>query len=271
MKLFRYFVIITCLVILFFVFFPKNKSNYQQKNNYQVGNYTITIPKNYIYESDYTESRGYGLSTTKLDPKYNQIGGVHSLFLNKKIAGLSQELSPTFTAYSWNNDLLEYSNDNTKKLFTDWAKQLVNLNKYQDINLLSETVSLDIYDAKAYHEPNVYFSNFISYSKIFSYPILIRKIDTEKFDLVYYVEVFEGNGDLGSATKKLIINNQSDFLFISEGSANYNFLDQEHCRIILDRAKLFTCVKDVWEEKYRNEEEVAKWINDLIASIEYKK
>ena len=234
-------------------------SNKKSRNIYNVADFLIQFPENYI--QDKRES-GEPVTSTSNFENYNltngpchRISGVSQLFSNRILPGVKTDLSPPVHITAWNSERVSFMNTQTKTSFYKTQDSLNNLDKYTNLDYL-KTES---------NKPILSLDGFLFCSGGYSDLVYIQKVENTKFEKIYYAEVFEGNGTVGIPNKKLIINADDGWLIATEHPSlvDKRYKDFGKC---LDSEKQFECGRDLWLS-LRSNVESQEWTDLMLSSI----
>ncbi len=254
------------------IFFLTYKNQQSVLLPYKIGRFTLEIPNSYIH-GDKSKIEKSSIKQSEMDESCSKIGNIYVFYTFRKLAGIYPNVQPSLSVYGWKDPELVYFNKNSETTFKEWGEQLENIGKYTDLNLLQQKVFAPEYDASKNVEPNLDLGKFLYCSGVYSYPILIEKVETKKFESVFFAEVIEGNADLGAPKKELVIYHKNNWLIVSEQpdykSHNWDF---NYCpnNLARTRVDLLKCTEKLWREKYRSKKENASWINFILSHLEFE-
>lgn len=247
-----------------------SQESIEDSTTFVLGNFTVSLPN-----SEIAKSTGdfYGqVNQTKIEHQNpcSKIAGIHDLYLEKNNPKPKEGYSKALIQIDqWNYKDLQYASKEDEQQFRKYTDDLItNLPKYEDEAKLRTSVLASAYSKY----PVDLRTNFGSCGGSFSIPILISKIDAPKFDLTYYAEVIEGNGDVNSyPSRALVIKKDDSWLIVKEGQgvSPDNWLCVVDNKSTVPPEDELKCAIDTWAKEHRNEEENQKWIQKMLDNIIY--
>lgn len=255
--------------------------------SFQIGNFTYTPKNNTIHT-------GENLSNTisLVDPKFEsenhgsvctKVSGV-SMF--RSILHFQDQLTgiePNINMITWNSSNLEFIDPESQEMFNLWIQNLSQLDQYLTTDtenpILQDTLRREQAHKQWVDNPQegtleqdlLEFPRLLACGGGYNWPIFLKKIESDKFEKVYFAESFIGNGVPYAPNKMLIINHQDRWLLLTQHDEFSNELDRtsynySECG---EEDMSITCLEQVWSSKYRSEEEIDNWINNTISSLEF--
>ncbi|MCH7730547.1 hypothetical protein IID21_03410 [Patescibacteria group bacterium] len=272
----------------------KRTTEDKNKYIYQIGNFELKIDRGYVY-LDSVISGANRVSQSQAYPAeeaeycLSLVGGVHRLLLERKYPSLERPVfggNPLLTFKYWNPNKLVYLDSQAETEIKDRLENFINLFSYTDSGeLLEKVVSLagSDYSANKYLTYQGRLLNPWSGTGVggcgggFSYPILIKKINSQKYNKVFFAETFEGNepSNPNMPIKKLLINKGESWLLITEQRKGEDFTKfQEQAGQITScpQAQLgewLRCNEQLWRENFRDENTNQQWIERILSFVTY--
>lgn len=269
----------------------KRTAEDENKYIYQVGNFEIKIDRDYIYlDSVFGEessvSQSQALSGEEGKYCATMVGGVHTLWLERKYPGSERQtdpltVNPLLIFEYWNPNKLVYLDTEAETEIKNRLQNFINLLAYTNRGeLLEKVISITSSDYSIYttSQLNPWSNTGVAgCGGVFSYPILIKKIDSQEYDNVFFVEVFEGNESSSPImpTKKLIINKGRDWLLVTEQRRYEDWVKfGEQARQIAscphgESEEWLRCNEQLWRENFRDENANQQWIERNLGFVTY--
>lgn len=238
----------------------------------KVGNFTFAPPAGYLYGAkfDHTTAESkvtpISVSVSTIDTANECSGkasGIHGLFTHRFYPDESPDSTPFFAVTAWNNDTIDFNDQNGSEVagyrenFDQYLKRLSALESYAiSQNILGNAERFD--------------SSGGGCSVGMYYPILVTKVNQNKFDAAYYVEAITGNDMYNAPEKSVFLRDGNDWMIVTEGQPQpADFSPWEVCssRTYSSSSDEISCIGQAWRENHSDDTANQAWISLIMTMI----